>query len=294
MSTAAPSSNARAQVAKRASQPPAEQTPQQMLAGKIAAMRDTGELTRALPSSIITPERFTRVALTAIRKNPDLAQCDHTSVLGALVTAAQLGLEVNTPLGQASLVPFKDKDNGYRLAAQLIIEYRGYISLGYRSEMLKRVVARTVYENDEFDREEGDNPRLYHKPVKAGPSGEAIGYYAIIENTFGGKVWHYMTREDVEKWRQKYSKSPNSPGWRNSFDQMAWKTCLRQLFRFMPISVELARAAAVDGSAVQSVPDPGDMPDVIDAEVVDPETGEVSPDLDVSDMVSEPAFPEEG
>lgn len=272
-----PSTAARSQVAQRAQDNGAPLTPQQQLAQKIQAMERTGELARALPENIITPERFTRVALTALRKTPKLAECDQTSVLGSLVTAAQLGLEVNTPLGQASLVPFKDKQSG-RLMCELIIEYRGFITLGYRSEMLKKVIARTVFEHDDFDLEYGLDEKLYHKPLLIGDRGRPIGYYGMIESTAGGIVFVYMSREDVEKHRQKYSKSPNGPGWQNSFDSMAWKTCLRQLFRFMPTSVELARAAAVDGQAITSLPAPEDMPDVIDAEAIDDDGPEVDPD----------------
>lgn len=67
-----------------------------------------GEIKKALPS-VITPERFTRMTLSAISTNPKLAQCTPRSFLGAMMSAAQLGLEPNTPLGQAYLIPYKNK-----------------------------------------------------------------------------------------------------------------------------------------------------------------------------------------
>ncbi len=66
------------------------------------------EIKKALPS-VITPERFTRMALTAISVNPKLAECTPQSFMGALMNAAQLGLEPNTPLGQAYLIPYENK-----------------------------------------------------------------------------------------------------------------------------------------------------------------------------------------
>ena len=68
-----------------------------------------GEIAKALPS-VLTPERFTRLVTTALSSNPQLNNCTPQSFLGAMMTAAQLGLEPNTPLGQAYLLPYKNHD----------------------------------------------------------------------------------------------------------------------------------------------------------------------------------------
>ena len=67
-----------------------------------------GEIKKALPA-VMTPERFTRIILSALSSNPSLAQTTPQSFLGAMMTAAQLGVEPNTPLGQAYLIPFRNK-----------------------------------------------------------------------------------------------------------------------------------------------------------------------------------------
>lgn len=64
-----------------------------------------GEIKKALPA-VMTPERFTRIVLSALSANPKLAQTTPQSFLGAMMTAAQLGVEPNTPLGQAYLIPY--------------------------------------------------------------------------------------------------------------------------------------------------------------------------------------------
>ena len=69
------------------------------------------EIKRALPS-VLTPERFTRMALSAVNNTPELAACTPMSFIAALMNAAQLGLEPNTPLGQAYLIPYKNKKTG--------------------------------------------------------------------------------------------------------------------------------------------------------------------------------------
>ena len=66
------------------------------------------EIKRALPK-VITVERFIRMALSALNNSPKLQECTKMSFLSALLNAAQLGLEPNTPLGQAYLIPYKNK-----------------------------------------------------------------------------------------------------------------------------------------------------------------------------------------
>ena len=68
-----------------------------------------GKGNRKSPSVRHTPERFTRITLSALSSNPQLQQTTPQSFLGAMMTAAQLGVEPNTPLGQAYLLPYKNK-----------------------------------------------------------------------------------------------------------------------------------------------------------------------------------------
>lgn len=88
---------------KKTNQMQEAQTRDTSLKGLIKAMEP--EIKKALPS-VITPERFTRMVFTALSSTPKLQQCTPQSFLGAMMQAAQLGLEPNTPLGQAYLIPY--------------------------------------------------------------------------------------------------------------------------------------------------------------------------------------------
>ena len=88
-----------------------------------------GEIAKALPS-VMTPDRFTRMMLSAVSATPKLAECTPKSFLGAMMNAAQLGLEPNTPLGQAYILPYSNKGV---MEAQFQIGYKGLIDLAYRS-----------------------------------------------------------------------------------------------------------------------------------------------------------------
>ena len=64
----------------------------------------------ALPKHL-NSDRFTRIAITCVRQNPKLAECSVPSLLGSLMTVAQLGLEPGV-LGQCYLIPFKNTKLG--------------------------------------------------------------------------------------------------------------------------------------------------------------------------------------
>lgn len=236
-----------------------------------------GEIKKALPS-VITPERFTRMVLSAISTNHQLASCTPSSFLGAMMSAAQLGLEPNTPLGQAYILPYKNKGN---LEAQFQIGYKGLIDLAYRSGEVEVVQAHIVYENDKFECEYGLEPKLTHIPAESN-RGVATKVYAMFKTKSGGYGFEVMSMDDVREFAQKYSKaygSSYSP-WSTNFEEMAKKTVLKKCLKYAPLKSDFVKAVVQDGSIKNEVSD--DMYEVpnivVDEEnyvVVDTETGEV-------------------
>jgi recombination protein RecT len=203
-------------------------------------------------------ERFTRVALTALSRPPaypgasSLAECTRESLLGGLITCAQLRLEPNDPRGLAYLIPFRNNRQG-TVEAQLVIGYRGLIDLAYRSGQVKTLAAETVHEHDTFVVRRWPRELSHTEPLDR-DRGKVTGYYAAVEYISGGTDYVFMSKAEVEAWRDRYSKSAkqkDSP-WQNNFDEMAKKTCLRRLTKLMPLSVEdmrqMAAGLAVDGS----------------------------------------------
>ena len=201
-----------------------------------------GEIAKALPS-VMTPERFVRIATTAVTNRPKLANCTPQSFIGALLNAAQLGLEPNTPLGQAYLIPYKNQ-------CQFQIGYLGMVELAQRAGT--NVDAHVVYANDEFDYSLGLHPDIKHVPAMK-DRGEAIAYYAVWHNgeNFGFEV---MSREDVEKHARKYSKTFNDGPWQTEFDEMAKKTVLKRALKYAPKKTDLARAVMQDETIKQFNP----------------------------------------
>ena len=235
-----------------------------------------GEIAKALPS-VMTPERFTRITLSALSSNPDLQGTTPASFLGAMMTAAQLGLEPNTPLGQAYLIPYKNKGT---LECQFQLGYRGMIDLAYRSGEVQIIQAHIVYANDKFDFSFGIDPKLNHVPA-LGERGEATHVYAMFRTKDGGYGFDVMTIDDVRRHAAKYSKSYSSSysPWNTNFEEMAKKTVLKRVLKYAPLKSDFARAVAADGSIKTEID--SDMLDVtpkmieVDGEVVDTATGEI-------------------
>lgn len=202
-----------------------------------------GEIKKALPS-VITPERFTRMVLSAISVNPKLASCTPNSFLGAMMSAAQLGLEPNTPLGQAYILPYSNKGT---LEAQFQIGYKGLIDLAYRSGEVEVVQAHIVYENDTFECEYGLEPKLTHKPADH-DRGNPVKVYAVFKTKSGGYGFEVMSMEDVRIHAEKYSKAYGSSfsPWKTNFEEMAKKTVLKKVLKYAPLKSDFVKAVVQD------------------------------------------------
>lgn len=267
-------------IQKQGSQMSAAKAEKKTMQAYIKAMEPA--IKKALPS-VITPERFTRMVLSALSSTPKLAECSPQSFLAAMMTAAQLGVEPNTALGQAYLLPYR---NHGQMECQFQLGYKGLIDLAYRSGEVSVIQAHTVYENDVFEYELGMDPKLRHVPAKA-DRGEAVAYYAMFKTKDGGYGFEVMSVDDVQRHAQRYSKSygSGSSPWRSNFDEMAKKTVLKRALKYAPLKSDFVRGVAQDETIKAELSDEMyAVPDetVFEAEGeeigstdVDTETGEV-------------------
>ena len=226
-----------------------------------------GQIAKALPS-VMTPERFSRIAMTAVTKSPTLGRCTPGSFMGALLTAAQLGLEPNTPLGQAYLIPYKNKGV---LECQVQLGYRGLIELAHRSGELRSIEAHIVYENDEFEYELGLEPKLKHVPAMKN-KGKIAWVYAVYKLNSSGFGFEVMSKEDIEEHKEKYSKAAQrgfSP-WKNSWEEMAKKTVIKKALKYAPLKTDFVKAVRED-EATFDIKSDGDEFDIIQKDTFDEE-----------------------
>lgn len=223
------------------------------------------QLKIALPKGLDV-QQFTRDAIMLARKTPKLALCEPNSVLGAFMTAAQLGLRPGvSALGQAHILPFWNKKiqtpNPKRpgtftqggLEAVFVIGYPGMIELANRSNRLLSVAARAVYTGEEFSIDYGAPQPLTHRPVLDGPRGDLRGFYSDVRILNGGQFVEYWSKATMEAHRDQFALAKTKEGnvfgpWKDHFVQMGRKTMIRQAFNYMPRATELSIALAADNT----------------------------------------------
>ena len=144
------------------------------------------EMALALPKHL-TPDRMARVALTTLLKTPKLAECDPASVLQALMTCSQHGIE---PDGRrAYLIP-------YGKQCQLIIGYQGLVELMLNAEDISNIYAKEVRANDEFDYNKGE--LITHRFDLGTDRGDIVGAYCLIRYKDGHEKCEVMDMSELE------------------------------------------------------------------------------------------------
>ena len=216
--------------------------------------------------------RFLAIATSELRNNPRIASCEIKSLCGAIVRAAQLGLELDSLQGHAYLTARGG-------SCQLIIGYKGMIALGFKSKKILTIEVQKVCANDFFEMEHGDNKGLRHRPCKTkSERGEIIGYYAYASLINGGKAFEYMNMDEIEELKEKanVTKMPNSP-WVKFEEAICKKTVVRQLFKYLSMSPELDGAIGLDEMADAGVQSDALVEIGQDFVNVEPATPEVLP-----------------
>lgn len=212
----------------------------------------------AVAAKHMSPERLMRVTANAIRTTPKLQNCQPLSFLGALMQCAALGLEPNTVLGHAYLIPF---DNSRKIdgkwvkipEVQLIVGYKGLIDLARRSGHITSISANIHYDDDElWEYEEGTEAKLRHIP--GAQDGKPLHAYAIAKFVEGGHAYVVLpwtrvmkVRDGSSGWKSavQYGKTEKSP-WFTHEEAMAKKTAIRALSKYLPLSVEFQDAVQID------------------------------------------------
>lgn len=253
-----------------------------------------GTLVALLPRHF-DAERMLKLAMGALRTTPKLANASLSSLMGSVVTCAQLGLEPNTPLGHAYLLPFDKREKQgnqwvtTETQVQVIIGYKGMLDLARRSGQIVSIAAHEVCENDDFRFAYGLDEELFHRPSMK-DRGVVTGFYAVAKLVGGGHSFEFMGCTEVNSIRDKAAEKnrakKDSSGrpiitgpWADNYIEMGRKTVLRRLFKYLPISIEsLAFANTIDGTAIAA---PTTLDEAIYSseeatlEAVDQETGEV-------------------
>ena len=195
-------------------------------------LQNKAALMQALPKHL-SIDRLIRIACSAASRDSKLLKCTTSSLLKSIMQSCQLGLDPGGALGGAYLIP-------YGTECTLIIGYRGLIDLARRSGHITSLEAHVIYKKDEFDIAFGLEPVLKHRPTWESDPGEVVGAYAIARFKSGdGLQYEFMSRAQIDAIKKRSRASSSGP-WVTDYDEMARKTVVKRLCKYLPLSVELA------------------------------------------------------
>ncbi len=229
----------------------------------------------------LTADRITRVFMTSLLKTPKLALCTRESLMGSMLTCTQLGLEPDSAAQMAHLIPYGD-------VCTLIVGYKGLMALARRSGDIRSLDARVVYEDDYFEFEFGTAPKLKHVPDllsdKRDPENiECVYAVAIMKD--GGTQFDIMTKKDVNLIMARSKASAKGP-WVTDWPEMARKTVIRRLCKYLPSSPELSQAVTLDEQAERGI---SQNIDFLDLEPAEGEPEAKGPPESLEDLTPDPA-----
>jgi len=180
--------------------------------------------------NMVPSERFTRIAVTAVKSNPDIAQLERTSLMASIMKAAQDGLVIDGK--EAAIVPFKGKATYIPMVAGMVKKIRQHTDFANISH---GIIYQSEYDAGLFEYVKGDNEYLTHKPMLFGDRGNPIGAYAIVTTKDGQKFRAVLTKDEIEK-RMKAGRASNNGPWQTWTEEMWIKTAIRAVYKIAPNS----------------------------------------------------------
>ena len=256
----------------------AKQTEKKTVAWYLENQKD--KIREALPDCGLSVDRFTRLAISTLNQSPELQKCEPASLMKAMMTCAQLGIEPSPALGTCYLLPFNNRKEN-RKEVQFILGYKGMLQLARRSGEILSMSVRPVYSNDIFKIAFGIDDTLEHIPYGCredavfAEAGEFKGVYMVCKFKDGGHLVDYMPKAEIERHRAKSLSRDYGP-WKDFYEEMALKTIIRKNYKYLPSSTDvIAMIENNDDTQPISRFAPESNINEIEGEVVDTETGEI-------------------
>ena len=223
-----------------------------------------------------------------------LLQCKPNDLMAEALKAASLRLPLNKQLGQAYLLPFKNKGV---MTPTLVIGTKGYLQLAMRTGKYETINADVVYEG-EFNHYDKVTGKLDLSGAQI--SNTPIGYFAYFKKKDGLTKLLYMTLDEVCRYAKQYSPTVkfsekatpatlkelalkqaasgvnDGVGWYSNFESMALKTVLRRLLsKWGELSIENNDILNIDEAPSAEQQRDEEFAEAKEVIEVDAETGEI-------------------
>lgn len=215
-------------------------------------------IAKALPRHL-TPERLIQVVSMINFRTPKLQQCAPSSIFAAVIQASTLGLDLAPSLGEAYLIPRKNRDKDV-MECHFQPGYRGLAKLARQSGGCTYIKAMLVHERDVFAYRYTPDLVFEHAPHLGMGRGAVTHCYAVAKLATGEHLIEVMTTEEIGAIHhrsesfltaQRYNKQESGP-WVSDWGEMAKKTVTKRLCKSLSMSPELADAIEADNAEYQS------------------------------------------
>lgn len=236
---------------------------------------------RLIRNTLSDPDRANRFIASitsSVAVNPQLQECETSTILAGALLGESLGLSPSPQLGQFYLVPFKSKAkydrNGNLLSpetvkAQFVLGYRGYLQLAIRSGYYADIDVMEIKEGEYLgkDKDTGQPRFQFIEDDDIRDALPVMGYRAYFEYLNGFRKVLYWSHKKMMTHADQYSPAFSAAAyqkilngeisdkdmwryssfWYKDFDGMAKKTLLRQLIsKWGIMSIELQNAITKD------------------------------------------------
>ena len=195
------------------------------------------QLALALPKHM-TPDRMSRLAMTAFSTTPKLRECTLNSIAASIMTAAQLGLEPNVN-GAGFLIPYKD-------TCTFVPGWKGLVDLVSRSGR-GTVYSGVIFKDQKYTFIDGSERKLIIENETDLDSPEDITHaYAIgwVKDSSMPIIELWRVGK-IKKHRDQYNKVGDRHYSFRDWEMYCRKIPLLQVLKYMPCSIEVANAMAI-------------------------------------------------
>lgn len=203
----------------------------------------------AMLKGMMSTERFNYIALNTLSKpEKKLIACDPKSFVRACLQSAATGLEVDTPLQEATII-------AYGREATFQPMYRGLVKLARQSGAVANIEARVVYKGDIFEVDYGIEKKLIHTPkfLSDDDPKDIVKAYSIARMMDGTTDFEVMTRDQIERVRAT-AKAQDSLMWKSFYEEGCKKTVMKRHTKRLPAGYALAVAVDLDNAAEAGKP----------------------------------------
>lgn len=224
-------------------------------ANKVAAIKQMLDLRSnaltALTGNKQRTEQLISILLGRVSRAPKLLECDPLSLYLMAQQIASLGLSPLEERKHWYPIPYRNKNLGGRMEAQLRVSYHGYTYLALQHPDVADVGSEVVYRGETFEFDRFNGTIKHTVPLRERVSEpDMVAAYAWVRMRDGRVIVEVLNRAQIEARR---AKSQDLTFW-TAWPEEQWKkTALNKLLRGERVPKVDALVNAIDGESREEI-----------------------------------------